>query len=76
MRPIAYIRKKVFDNIPQAAFGALAGTSQTTVSRWENGDLDPGASEMERIRAAAIEQGKPWNDRWFFELPEEAEVQQ
>lgn len=67
MTPIARIRQEVF-KVPQAAFADIAGTTQPTVSRWENGELAPGAIEMGRIREAAREQGLQWDDRWFFEV--------
>jgi DNA-binding transcriptional regulator YiaG len=69
--PISYIRLKVFDGIPQAEFGAIAGANQATVSRWETGESKPNQEHMQRIRAAAIERGQSWDDRWFFEMPQE-----
>jgi DNA-binding transcriptional regulator YiaG len=68
MNPIAHIRKTVFD-VSQAAFAALAGVSQGTVSKWETGGLEPSRDELKRIRAAALAKGLKWNDRWFFEVP-------
>jgi DNA-binding transcriptional regulator YiaG len=65
MRPIEHIRTHIFC-VSQAAFAAIAGTSQPTVSRWERGELDPGLEEMLRIRAAAQERAIEWNDSWFF----------
>lgn len=67
MTPIARIRQEIF-KVPQAAFADIAGTTQPTVSRWENGELSPDAIEMSRIRQAAREQGLAWDDRWFFEV--------
>lgn len=70
MSAIRHIRLKVFQ-ATQADFAALAGVSQGTVSRWENGtalSLD----EMKAIRKAAAERGIMWNDAWFFETPEQA----
>lgn len=69
MRPIAYIRQNVFQ-VSQASFAAIAGVTQATVSRWENGEFEPNRNELERIRSAACESGKPWDDSWFFKIPE------
>lgn len=71
MHPITHIRSKVF-GLTQAAFAEVAGTTQPTVSRWENGEFEPNRDEMARIREAAIERDLPWDDRLFFEAPEEA----
>jgi DNA-binding transcriptional regulator YiaG len=68
MHPIEYIRKHIF-GVTQDAFAKIAGTKQSSVSRWESGTLHPDHGEMERIRNAARARGIPWNDQWFFELP-------
>lgn len=73
MKPIEHIRKNVFA-ASQAEFGEIAGTTQASVSRWEKGDQEPGQSEMEKIRQAALDRGKVWDDRWFFEVPRTAEA--
>lgn len=65
-KPIEHIRKTIFD-VNQAQFGEIAGTTQASVSRWENGQQEPSLGEMDRIRAAARARGLPWDDRWFFE---------
>lgn len=71
MTPIAFIRQNVF-GVSQAAFAAMAETTQPTVSRWENEELAPDTNQCSLIRKAAHERGLPWDDRWFFELPAEA----
>jgi len=68
MRTIEHIRKNVF-RVSQADFGAIAGTTQASVSRWEKGELEPRRSEMDKIRSEAISRGLEWNDRLFFETP-------
>ena len=68
MNAIEHIRRKVFE-VTQATFSGYAGTTQTSVSRWENGEQEPGLEEMARIRAKAQELGIQWDDRWFFEAP-------
>jgi len=70
MRPIEHIRKHVFA-VSQAVFGDIAGTTQASVSRWEQGTQEPSQSEMERIRGEAASRNLPWDDRWFFEVPTE-----
>lgn len=72
MNPIEFIRMHVFDGISQEEFGKLAGVEQPTVSRWENDAFKPNGRCMGLIRAAALERGKAWDDRWFFEAPERA----
>ena len=66
MRQIEHIRKNIFD-VSQSAFAEIAGTTQASVSRWENGAQEPSHSEMMKIRAEALERGLNWEDRWFFE---------
>lgn len=68
MKPIEYIRKRVF-GVSQAAFGEIAGTTQASVSRWEAGELHPGLEEMERIRSEALARGNEWDDSLFFATP-------
>lgn len=67
-RPIEHIRRVVFD-VSQSAFAEIAGTTQPSVSRWEQGLQEPDRSEMIRIRNAAVERGLPWDDSMFFEIP-------
>lgn len=71
MTPIAFIRQNVF-GLSQAAFAALADTTQPTVSRWENGELAPDAHQLSLIRDAARERSLSLKDSWFFEVPAEA----
>lgn len=67
-RPIEHIRRAVFD-VSQTAFAEIAGTTQPSVSRWEQGLQEPDRIEMDRIRQAAHKRGLNWDDRWFFEVP-------
>lgn len=71
MNALRHIRKTVLD-LSQAEIAVIAEVSQGTVSKWENGELNPNMDEMARIRTAAIERGLPWDDSWFFETPSEA----
>lgn len=71
MSTIKHIRTKVF-GVTQAEFAALAGVTQASVSRWENG-VAPSLDEMKAIRGAAETRGVEWDDRYFFEAPEAAE---
>jgi transcriptional regulator with XRE-family HTH domain len=66
MNTMARIRKQLFGET-QSAFGAIARTSQTTVSRWETGELDPTLRQLCRIRAEARRRRLPWKDAWFFD---------
>ncbi len=71
MNALRHIRKNVFA-VTQAEFASLAGVTQATVSRWENG-VAPSLEEMQAIRKAAADRGVEWSDTMFFELPEAAE---
>lgn len=71
MGPIEHIRIEVF-KASQVEFAAIAGTTQASVSRWENGIQEPDLEEMARIRDEARKRGLAWEDRWFFEIPESA----
>ncbi|WP_210312663.1 helix-turn-helix domain-containing protein [Brucella intermedia] len=67
MNTLRHIRKNVF-KLTQAEFSALAGVTQATISRWENG-VAPSLDEMKAIRAAASDRKLRWDDAWFFEPP-------
>jgi DNA-binding transcriptional regulator YiaG len=68
--PLKVIRKNILD-LSQVEMAALTGTTQATVSRWENGELEPDRGQLAMIRAEAAARGVPWNDTWFFEVPAE-----
>lgn len=68
MGPIEHIRKSVL-GISQADLARIAETTQPTVSRWENGELEPSRAEMARIRSAVAARDIAWSDSWFFEAP-------
>jgi transcriptional regulator with XRE-family HTH domain len=68
MGALAYIRKTIF-GMSQIEFADAVGVNQSTVSRWETGDLEPSRAEMARIRDMAAERRIAWDDRWFFEPP-------
>ena len=73
MNQIRHIRKTVF-NLSQVEFGELVKVAQGTVSKWENGELEPSRSDLELIRLTAKERGFPWEDSWFFEVPSPSEA--
>lgn len=63
--PVEHIRKNVLD-LTQTAFASITGVAQSTVSRWENGELNPDVEEYRRIRQAVVERGSEWNDAWVL----------
>lgn len=70
--PLESIRKHIFA-MSQVQFADALKVNQSTVSRWENGVLEPSRDEMRVIRELAIVLGKRWDDRWFFDgAPEPA----
>jgi len=60
------IRKRVF-GMSQAEFARALDVSQSTVSRWETGALEPSRQEMAAVRDLASSRGVTWSDRWFFD---------
>lgn len=71
MSSLRHIRKSVL-GLSQAEMAAITAVSQGTVSKWENGELNPNRDEMARIRDEARRRGLAWEDAWFFEVPSEA----
>ena len=63
--PMRIIRKQVFQ-VSQAEMAAITGASQATVSRWENGELEPNREHMAAIREEAARRKIKWRDEWFF----------
>jgi transcriptional regulator with XRE-family HTH domain len=51
MNPLKRLRTEVL-GINQAAMAEVAGVTQATVSRWENGEGEPSLSELLRIQQA------------------------
>jgi len=69
MTPARYIRLHVFGVPTQTEFARLLGYEQPHVSRLERGA--PFSSEAQtRIRRLAEQRGVPWDNNWFFEVPE------
>jgi transcriptional regulator with XRE-family HTH domain len=68
VHPIRHIREKVL-GLTQAQLAELTGVSQGTVSRWEQGKLEPTRDELRKMREAAQRKGVAWDDAWFFDLP-------
>lgn len=69
--PLQYIREDLF-RLSQSEFGQIAGASQSVVSRWENGQSEPTREQMSNIRSDAVARGIEWDDRLFFEVPQQA----
>lgn len=71
MSTIKFIRKELL-GVSQSDLAVIAETTQTTVSRWEKGELFPDLAQLGRIRDAVKSGGKEWKDEWFFQSPEAA----
>lgn len=70
MNAMKNIRVAVF-GVTQSEMAEMAGVTQATVSRWENG-VAPSLDDMAAIRRAAISRGLEWSDALFFASPKEA----
>lgn len=70
MNNVRRIRKTLF-RVSQSEFGAIAGVTQATVSRWEAGILVPSLNELDRIRSTAKERGVRLKPEDFFAKPSE-----
>jgi DNA-binding transcriptional regulator YiaG len=68
MNSVRHIRDNIF-GLSQVAFAEIAGVSQATVSRWENGELEPNRDDMERIHSAARDRGLALDYETFFVAP-------
>lgn len=73
MNTIRYIRRELL-GVSQSELASIAETTQTTVSRWETGDLFPDLAQLSRIRDAVKAKGGTWSDEWFFETPATGEA--
>jgi predicted transcriptional regulator len=71
--PLRHIRKKVL-KVTQKRMAEIAAVSQATVSRWEDGELSPGLTEMTLIREEAFRLQCEWDDKLFFAVPEPTPV--
>lgn len=68
MNAMRRIRLELF-GLQQSNFAVIAGVTQATVSRWENGEFSPRLEEMQRIREEARSRGLAWDDALFFATP-------
>lgn len=73
MNTLKRIRVEIF-SLNQVEFARVAGVSQSTVSRWESGEIAPGLSSLRRLRKAALEAGAPWDDSLILEPAHSAEA--
>jgi len=61
------IRVNVFGTT-QEVIGAIAGASNSKVSRWESGEVEPSLFEIHRLREFAVKHSLPWEDSWLHEV--------
>lgn len=66
--PLKYIREHLF-GVNQSEFGQIAGASQSVVSRWDWGKVEPTREQLANIRKEAMRRGLSWNDSLFFDVP-------
>lgn len=65
MNAIEHIRCRVLD-VTQAEMAAIAQVAQSTVSRWERGEMMPNSAALARIRAYALKSKIKWSDSFFW----------
>ena len=66
MRALRRIRQEVFE-LTLAQMAEIAGVSQATLSKWENGIHPADFEAVARIRDEATCRGLTWDDAWLFE---------
>ena len=66
MDPAVKIIRTHVLKISQAEMAAIVGASQSTVSRWEAGEMNPDIAHMAAIRREASKRKIKWRDEWFF----------
>ncbi len=71
MTPMRFIREHIFLMSTQSEFARLLGYRQATISRFENG-MAISSGAQGRIRAKAKEMNIPWDNNWFFDIPDMA----
>ncbi len=67
--PFRHIREFVFGESKAAPFADALGISRPHLSRLESGE-SPSHALLIRVRRLAAERGIKWEDRFFFEVPE------
>lgn len=67
MNPVKHIRECVFRQT-QSQFAVTCGTTQATISRWEDAGRVPSHKQL-AVRDAAKLLELNWDDRWFFQVP-------
>ncbi|MCF6200148.1 MAG: helix-turn-helix domain-containing protein [Hyphomicrobiaceae bacterium] len=71
MMPMKFIREHIFKISTQSEFADLLGYRQATISRFENG-MAISSGAQGRIREKAKEMNIPWDNNWFFVIPDMA----
>lgn len=68
--PGEFIRTNIFKVETQKAFADLIGCTQAEISRFENEERPISTRVQKLIREKAAELGIPWDNNWFFEVPQ------
>ena len=69
----AYIRKEIF-GLSQIDFAKALTINQSTISRWEAGELKPSHDDMRAIRELATQRDIKWDDKIFWSAPNTGEA--
>jgi hypothetical protein len=67
---VRYMMEHVLDTTMRVV-GAIAGVSESKVSRWLSGQMEPDMREVQRIIDFARANSLPWKDVWLYNPPTE-----
>ncbi len=65
MNRMKHIRTNVFE-VSQSRFARIVAVNQSTVCRWETGELEPDRFDLQNIKDYARVKNIPFSVEWFF----------